>query len=80
MKESLVDLSEMRPNGFGDIGLCAFDYVLAIGVAEDFTQIDAARTISLNPEIVAIDMESMRLLRDWIKNEVFIIFKSCFHR
>ena len=79
MKECLVDLFGKKPKAFGDYDLSAFDYILIIGVPEDFPQIDAAKTVSLNPEIEAVDMDSMRLLRDWIKNEVFVIYKSRFH-
>ena len=79
MKECLVDLSGKKPKAFGDYDLGAFDYILIIGVPEDFPQIDAAEMVFLNPEIEAVDMDSMRLLRDWIKNEVFVIYKSRFH-
>ena len=78
MKECLVDLSAARPDDFENYDLSAFDFILLIGEAEEFRQIDAAKTVSLNPEIVACDLDSMRLLRDWIKNEVFIIYKTRF--
>ncbi|MCQ2304722.1 MAG: hypothetical protein MJZ97_07010 [Bacteroidales bacterium] len=78
MKECLVDLSAVKPNAFGNCEQNAFDYILLIGVPADFCQIDAAKTVSLNPEIVACDLDSMRLLRDWIKNEVFIVYKPRF--
>ena len=78
MKECLVDLSGTKPDDFENYDLSAFDFILLIGEAEDFRQIDAAKTVSLNPEIVACDLDSMRLLRDWIKNEVFIIYKTRF--
>ena len=79
MEECLVDLSGKKPKAFGNYDLSTFDYILIIGVPEDFPQIDTAKMVFINPEIVAVDMDSMRLLRDWIKNEVFIVYKSHFH-
>ena len=78
MKECLVDLSATRPNDFENYDLSAFDFILLIGEAEEFRQIDTSKTVSLTPEIEAYDLNSMRLLRDWIKNEVFIIYKTRF--
>ena len=78
MKECLVDLSGTKPDDFENYDLSVFDFILLIGVAEEFRQIDAAKTVSLNPEIVACDLDSMRLLRDWIKNEAFIVNKTRF--
>ena len=78
MKECLVDLSAARSDDFENYDLSVFDFILLIGVAEGFRQIDAAKTVSLNPEIEACDLDSMRLLRDWIKNEVFIVYKTRF--
>ena len=79
MKECLVDLSGKKPKFFGNYDLSAFDCLLSIGAPEDFPQIEAAKTVSVNPKFEAVDMDSMRLLRDWIKNEVFVIYKSRFH-
>ena len=78
MKECLVDLSAVKPNAFGNCEQNAFDYILLIGVPADFCQIDAEKMICLNPKIEADDMDTMRLLRDWIKNEVFIVYKTRF--
>ena len=73
-----MDLSAARPDDFENYDLSVFDFILLIGVDEGFRQIDAEKTVSLNPEIEACDLDSMRLLRDWIKNEVFIIYKTRF--
>lgn len=79
MKECLVDLSGTKPTAFSDFDLSEFDYILLIGVETSFPQIDAAKAICMNPEIEVTGLDSVRLLRDWIKNEVFIIYKSRFH-
>ncbi len=90
MKECLIDLSDTKPN---DVRNCIgrdFDYILTIAdrtlisrmSTEKFHPLNPCNPCSiicLNPEIEAIDMDSMRLLRDWIKNEVFIVYKTRFH-
>lgn len=79
MKECLVDLSVTKPNALESCDLSAYDFIILIGAKEECRRIDAAKTIFINPEIEATDMDSMRLLRDWIKNEVFIVYKTRFH-
>ena len=79
MKECLVDLSSAKPNDINQHEMNSFDYVLKIGVSKKLLQLNCGKTISLNPYIKAVDMDSMRQLRDWIKNEVFIVYKNRLH-
>ena len=90
MKECLVDLSGTKPNGVRNCIGCDFDFILIIGdqtlVSRMNTEVfnplypcNPCSKIFLNPEIKAVDMDSMRQLRDWIKNEVFIVYKTHLH-
>lgn len=90
MKECLVDLSGTKPSDVRNFIGCDFDFMIIIG---DQTLVSRMNTemfnplyscnpcskIILNPEIKAVDMDSMRQLRDWIKNEVFIVYKNRLH-
>lgn len=79
MKECLIDLSAAKPKVFDKDALNSFDFLIIIGDADEGFQINAARMAYLNPEISCQDMDSMRQLRDWIKNEVFIVYKNRLH-
>lgn len=79
MKECLIDLSAAKPKVFDKDALNSFDFLIIIGDADEGFQINAARMAFLNPEITCQDMDSMRQLRDWIKNEVFIVYKNRLH-
>ena len=79
MKECLIDLSAAKPKVFDKDTLNSFDFLIIIGDADEGFQINAARMAFLNPEITCQDMDSMRQLRDWIKNEVFIVYKKRLH-
>ena len=79
MKECLIDLSAAKPKVFDKNALNSFDFLIIIGDADEGFQINAARMAYLNPEITCQDMDSMRQLRDWIKNEVFIVYKNRLH-
>ena len=79
MKECLIDLSAAKPKVFDKDALNSFDFLIIIGDADEGFQINAARMTYLNPEITCQDMDSMRQLRDWIKNEVFIVYKNRLH-
>lgn len=79
MKECLIDLSAAKPKVFDKDALNSFDFLIIIGDADEGFQINAARMAYLNPEITCQDMDSMRQLRDWIKNEVFIVYKNRLH-
>ncbi len=79
MKECLVDLSSVKPNDINQHEMNSLDYVLKIGVSKELPHFNCDKAISLSPEIKAVDMDSMRQLRDWIKNEVFIVYKNRLH-
>lgn len=79
MKECLIDLSAAKPKVFDKDALNSFDFLIIIGDADEGFQINAARMAYLNLEITCQDMDSMRQLRDWIKNEVFIVYKNRLH-